>query len=173
MRTEKVQLVKNIGNRINDSKFIYFISYKGLTVKQFSELRGGLAACGASCQVLKNRLIMKAAEMHADPKIAELKLSGDTAMVSGAGDPGVVAKVLADFAKSHAQVVGKSGYLDGELLSDTDVKAIADLPSREVLLSMLVGTIQAPARDLVSVLNNAASGIVNVINARKNDLENQ
>jgi large subunit ribosomal protein L10 len=68
-------------------------------------------------------------------------------------------------------VAPKSGYLDGALLSGTDVMAIANLPSREILLSQLVGVIQAPTRDFVTVLNAKATEIMNLLNAYKNKLE--
>ena len=171
MRTEKVQMVKEIGNLFNDSTFIFFVTYKGLSVKDISEFRNQLSQQKARCHVLKNRLIKKAAELYGPADIAEAGLLNDTAVVTGKGDPGMVAKVIDGFFKKHEELSPKGGYMDGGLLSENDVKDIASLPSKEVLYSQLVGVIQAPARNLASVLNNKASSILNVINAYKNKLE--
>lgn len=171
MRTEKVQLVNDIGGMLNESKYVFLITYKGISVKDFSSFRSELASLDSECHVLKNRLIKKAAEIHGPKGIAEMDLKGDSAVIIGQGDPGAVAKAIDKFSSSNNVVSAKGGFLDGEVLAEQDVKAIADLPSKEVLYAMLLGVIQAPARNLVSVLNNSASSIVNVLNAYKNKLE--
>lgn len=171
MRVEKTQLVSDIGKTMKESDFLFLISYKGLNVARFSELRNILVEKNADCCVLKNRLIRKAAELNDFDDIAKMELTGDTALVSGKGDPGEVAKAIAVFGKEADAVAPKSGYLNGAVLTANDVKMIADLPSREVLFSQLIGVIQAPARNLVTVLNAKASEIVNVLNAYKNKLE--
>ena len=171
MRVEKTQLVNDIGATLKESDYLFLITYKGLDVARFSELRNRLAEQNAECRVLKNRLIRKAAELTGFDDIAEMELKDDTALVSGKGDPGAVAKAIANFAKEADAVKPKSGYLDGTLLSASDVQAIAALPSKEVLLSQLVGVIQAPAREFVTVLNAKATEIMNLLNAYKNKLE--
>jgi len=171
MRSEKIQLVNDIGQALTESDYLYFITYNGVNVKSFSTLRTALAKHNASCQVLKNRLIRKAAELHKLESLTSLKLTGDTAMVYGKGDAGTIAKVLKDFAKTQDKVAAKGGYVQGNLLSAADVNAVASLPSREVLYSMLLGVLQAPSRDLVSVLNAKTSTIVNVLNNLKEKLE--
>ncbi|NOY74207.1 MAG: 50S ribosomal protein L10 [Kiritimatiellaeota bacterium] len=171
MRVEKAQMVSDIGETMKNSDFLFLITYKGLDVAQFSDFRNRLAEQNADCCVLKNRLILKAAELNGLDDIAKMELQGDTALVSGKGDPGIVAKTIAAFGKEAEAVAPKSGYLDGALLSGDDVKVIADLPSREVLLSQLIGVIQAPAREFVTVLNAKATEILNLLNAYKNKLE--
>lgn len=167
MRIEKKQLIKDIGNLIDNSSFLYMVSYKGLKVKEFDELRQSLSEVNAQCNVLKNKLIKKAAELNNKESLSKIDLSGDTALVSGSGDPGAVAKSLSDFAKKYKQVTFKCGYLDGSVLSETDVVAISTLPPREVLLAQLLGTLQAPASSLVRLLNTKLSGIAYVLNAYK------
>ncbi len=168
MRIEKKQLVKDIGSLIEDSSFVYLISYSGLKVKDFNDLRSGLDKDESTCHVFKNTLISKAAEQKGISALAEIKLSGDTALVSGKGDPGATAKSLSDFAKGHKTVTFKGGCIDGALVSGNEIVAIAKLPSREVLLSQLVGTLQAPMSSLVGVLNAKLSSIVYVLEAYKN-----
>ena len=171
MRAEKVQMVNDIGELLNNTDYIFLISYKGLSVENFAELRIKLGECQSKCQVLKNRLIRKAAELHGPSLITDIPLTGDTAIITGEGDSSTVAKVINQFSKSHEAVASKGGYLEGQLIVEEDVKELAALPSRDILYSQLIGVIQAPARNLVSTLNNKVSSIVNVLNAFKNKLE--
>lgn len=172
MRSEKTHIVNYIGTLIKDSSFVYFVSYKGLNVKSFSDFRSQLAGQSAECHVLKNRLIKKAAELFEIDGLRDCELKDTTALICGSGDVGTVAKIIRDFGKSNEAVAAKGGYFEGVLLSCADVDAIASLPSREVLYSQLIGVIQAPARDFVSVLNAKAASILNVLNAYKDKLEN-
>ena len=165
MRAEKSQMVETIGQWLTNTDFIYFISYKGLKVKDFSDLRRELSKHHSECHVLKNRLIRKAAELKAMKALGGLIMREDTALITGRGDPGSVAKVIAGFAKTHEAVAAKGGYLEGALLAGADIRAIATLPSREVLLAQLLGVIQAPARNLVSALNAKVATIINVLQA--------
>jgi large subunit ribosomal protein L10 len=171
MRVEKVQLLNDIGSTITDAEYIFFINYKGLNVTDFSELRSNLGELNASCTVLKNRLIKKAAEKVGIEELASAPITGETAMISGKGDCCAVAKVISEFGKKCKEVTPKLGYLEGGLLSVEDVDALAALPPKEILLSQLLGVLEAPARNFVCVLNAKASEIINVINAYKNKLE--
>ena len=172
MRTEKLQLVKDIGAILRESDFVFFISYKGLKVEDFSELRNKLAEQNAACHVLKNRLILKAASNEGLEDLSKMELTGDTAIVSGSGDAGCVAKVIHTFSKSFDTVAPKFGYMDGAVLSKDDVNVIATLPPREILLSQLLGVLEAPSRNLLGVLHAKSTEILNVLNAYKNKKEN-
>ena len=99
MRNEKHHLVNYIGNLLKDSDYVYFVSYTGLTVAEISDLRNRLAGAQATCHVLKNALIRKAAELSQIQCIADFELAGGTAVVSGKGDPAAAAKVIIDFGK--------------------------------------------------------------------------
>ncbi len=171
MRFEKQYVVDYIGNLVEESAFVYFISYKGLDVTSFNQFRDELFKQGAECHVLKNRLIKKAAELRNLDDLAAVELIGDTAIVCGSGDAGAVAKVIKEFAKSNEQLAAKAGYIDGAVLTATDVDTIASLPSKEVLQAQLLSVLEAPKRNFVSVLNNSVAGIVNVVNAYKDKLE--
>ena len=87
-------------------------------------------------------------------------------------DCSAVAKLLVEFGKKQEQVKAKGGYMDGAVLSAAEVGALADLPAKPVLQAMLLGVLQAPSRNLVTVLNAKAASIVNVVNAYKDKLEN-
>ncbi|MCQ2379887.1 MAG: 50S ribosomal protein L10 [Victivallaceae bacterium] len=173
MRSEQTFLVRTIGQLISGSDYCYFVSYSGISVKDFSEFRNRLAKEGAVCHVLKNSLICKAAAELGIAGIETAGLKGGTAMVCGKGDCGVVAKIVKEFGKEVDKVKAKGGYLDGEVLAASDVENLAGLPSKQVLQAMLLGVLQGPARGLVTVLNAKASSIVNVVNAYKEKQEKQ
>ena len=172
MRIEKQFLVQSIVNAVKESDFVYFVSYAGLKVKDFSDLRNQIADQGAFCQVQKNSLIKKAAAQLELSGVEAIDLTASTAMVYGKGDCSAVAKLLLEFGKKNEQVKAKGGYMDGAVLSKAEVDALADLPTKPVLQAMLLGVLQAPARNLVTVLNAKTASIVNVVNAYKDKLEN-
>ena len=172
MRIEKQYLANSIADAIKNSDYVYFISFAGLTVKSFSDLRDQLAAAGAKCQVQKNTLIKKAADQLQLEGLEAIDLTAGTAMVFGQGDCSAVAKLLVEFGKKQEQVKAKGGYMDGAVLSAAEVGALAELPAKPVLQAMLLGVLQAPSRNLVTVLNAKAASIVNVVNAYKDKLEN-
>ncbi|MDD5727986.1 MAG: 50S ribosomal protein L10 [Victivallales bacterium] len=172
MRSEKTHLVNYIGGLLKDSDYVYFVSYQGLNVEDFSDFRNQLAGSNAACHVLKNRMVKKAAELFEIDGLAEVELKDSTALISGTGDPGIVAKIITDFGKKKEAVAPKGGYFEGALLSAVDVSEIAALPAKEVLQAQLLGVLQAPARNFVSLLHAKAATILNVLNAYKEKLEN-
>ena len=171
MRCEKTYLVNQISAGLTGSDYVYFVSFQGLKVKDFSGLRDQLVKVNANCHVYKNSLIRKAVELNNVEALKDLAITGDVAMVYGSGDPGAVAKVLVEFGKSNEVVQAKGGMFEGAMLSAAEIADIAALPSKEVLQAQLLGLLQAPARNLVSVLNNKAASILNVLNAYKDKLE--
>jgi large subunit ribosomal protein L10 len=165
MRAEKTQLVQDLGDLMGSSAHVFMMSYQGLTVAQFSELRGKLAAAGAECHVIPNRLARKAAETVGLDALAKFSFKGDNAMVTGGADAVGVAKVLKTFAKDHDVVEIRGGALSGKSLDGTAVEALADLPPAEILYAQLLGVLQAPSRNLVGVLNAKVASIVYVVQA--------
>ena len=171
MRSEKTYLVNQIGAGLTDSDYVYFVYFQGLKVKDFSGLRDQLFKVNANCSVYKNSLIRKAVELNNVDALKDLAIAGDVAMVYGKGDPGAVAKVLVEFGKSNEVVQAKGGMFEDAMLSPAEIADIAALPSKDVLQAQLLGVLQAPARNLVSILNNKAASILNVLNAYKDKLE--
>ncbi len=172
MRSEKTHLVNYIGGLLKDSDYVYFVSYKGLNVAEFSDFRNQLADGNAQCHVLKNRMIKKAAELFEIEAVTDVELKDSTALISGSGDPSAIAKVITDFGGKNKAVAPKGGYFEGVVLSINDISEIASLPPKGVLQAQLLGVLQAPARDFVCLLNAKAATILNVLNAYKDKLEN-
>ncbi|MFO7821201.1 MAG: 50S ribosomal protein L10 [Lentisphaeria bacterium] len=161
MRPEKKQLAQDIGEMLKSSEHLFLVGYKGLSVAAFDSLRDDLASQGAECHVVPNRLFRIAANDTDFKSIAEapvVKL--DNAVVVGGDDPVAVAKALKKFSDGNECLSVKAGVLEGTFLQAEEVGALADLPSREVLLAQLLGVLQAPARNLVSALSQKKASVV-------------
>lgn len=159
---EKVTAVEDLKSRLEGVKTVVLTEYRGLTVQQLSDLRKQLRSVSAQYKVVKNRLARLAiASSPLDGLGTHLK--GPTGVIFSKDDPVAVAKALHAFARAHQALAIKAGYVEGQVLPPTELRALADLPSREALraqlvgaiqggLSMLVGLLTAPQRDLVYVL---------------------
>ncbi|CAI8845981.1 MULTISPECIES: 50S ribosomal protein L10 [Bacillus] len=143
----KQQVVTEIADKLRESKSTIVVDYRGLTVSEATELRKNLREAGVEFKVYKNSLTRRAAE---SVEMAELNefLTGPNAIAFSNEDVIAPAKVLNDFAKDHEALEIKAGVIEGKLVSLDEVKAIATLPSREGLLSMLLSVLQAPMRGL-------------------------
>ncbi|MEX5519089.1 50S ribosomal protein L10 [Bacillus cereus] len=143
----KQQVVTEIANKLRASKSTIVVDYRGLTVSEATELRKQLREAGVEFKVYKNSLTRRAAE---SAEMAELNefLTGPNAIAFSNEDVVAPAKVLNDFAKDHEALEIKAGVIEGKLVTLDEVKAIATLPSREGLLSMLLSVLQAPIRNL-------------------------
>lgn len=165
MNPDKKIIIDELLDRVNTSPFVLVVEYTGMTVPQFSELRNRLSASGAECHVAKNTYMKKALAEAGLPDLGE-SLIGQTAFVTGEEDIAAAAKVLKNFEKEFQKPQIKLGILDGDVLDETQVKAIAELPSREVLLATLLGVINAPASKLVRTINEPAASLARVIQAK-------
>jgi len=166
MKAEKTLLIDDLLQRVNASPFLFVVDYKGLTVAKFAELRKRLASVNAEIHVFKNNLVKKAAEKAGFPGDLADHLKGQSAYVTGAKDVCAAAKIMKNFAAEFEKPIMKAGVLDGKLLDASGIKALADLPSREVLLSQLLGVLQAPASKLVPTLAEPAASLARVIKAK-------
>jgi large subunit ribosomal protein L10 len=138
--------------------------FRGLSVKELSELRGALRGADAGLTVAKNTLARRAANATGQGALLGF-LSGPTGLVWVDGDPAVAAKVLNDFAKRLEHLQLKGGLLDGRVLSIAELEHLATLPSREQLLAQLAGGVAAPLRGLAGTLHNMISGLAQALNA--------
>ncbi|MHB0798628.1 50S ribosomal protein L10 [Bacillus thuringiensis] len=143
----KQQVVTGIADKLRASKSTIVVDYRGLTVSEATELRKQLREAGVEFKVYKNSLTRRAAE---SAEMAELNefLTGPNAIAFSNEDVVAPAKVLNDFATKHEALEIKAGVIEGKLVTLDEVKAIATLPSREGLLSMLLSVLQAPIRNL-------------------------
>ncbi len=167
MKDQKQLIIDDLLERINSSPFLLVTDYAGLSVENFSDLRGRLSKAGSECHVVKNSYVKRAVKAAELPEELNDALVGQTAIVTGEQDICAAAKVLKDFAKEVEKGAVKVGVLDGKLLDTEQVKVLASLPSREILLATLLGVLQAPATKLARVLNEPASALARVLKARE------
>ena len=160
----KIETVSRIKEDLKASDAIWIVDNRGLTVKQAEDLRARIRALGASYKVYKNSLTEFALDDLDYPNIGGV-LEGPSAFVFVSGDPVASAKVLKGFAKENEKLKIKGGFLNKEIVTAEQIRAIADLPSREELIAKLIGTIRSPLSGVVQVLNGPASKLVRVLGA--------
>jgi large subunit ribosomal protein L10 len=144
---QKKQIVDEIAGKLKASKSTIVVDYRGLTVAEVTELRKTLRESGIEFKVYKNSMTRRAAEA-ADLAGLNAALTGPNAIAFSNEDVVAPAKILNDFAKKHEALELKAGVIEGNIATVEEVKALAELPSREGLLSMLLSVLQAPIRNL-------------------------
>lgn len=149
-RPEKVQAVADIKERIDAAQAVFLAEYAGLSVKEQQELRRELKANEAEMKVVKMTLARLATEGMAD-ELTELLL-GPTSLTYADGDPAAAAKALKTFANDHEVLIIKGGLLGDEFLSPERISALADLPSRDVLLGQIAATMGSPLAQLAALM---------------------
>jgi large subunit ribosomal protein L10 len=142
-REDKVAVVAEVTAKLNAADAVLITEYRGLTVGQLETLRRQLKPAGGEYKVYKNTLARFAAQNAGLDDLAEL-LVGPTGITFVSGDAAAAAKTLRDAAKTMPLLVLKGGVIGGKVISAKDVEALADLPSREVLLARFAGALQAP-----------------------------
>jgi large subunit ribosomal protein L10 len=150
-RTHKVEVVDEVKTRVSAATASIVSEYRGLTTAELAELRTTLAAAGGDYRIFKNTLVRIAID-GGDYQLLSEYLSGPSALTFVQGDISAVAKALRDFSRNNPLLVIKGGLADGSLLSASDLAALADLPSREVLLARLAGAIAAPMQQMAGLL---------------------
>jgi large subunit ribosomal protein L10 len=165
MRPEKPTIVDDLSARLNDSPFLIVTEYTGMNVTQFSELRIRLAGAGARCKVVKNTFLRRAAAEVGYPDLAA-SLNGQTAIVTGESDVCAAAKILKNFSAEFQKPAVKIGVLDKAIISKEQIRALADLPSKEVLQAQLLGVFKSPLQKLVMLLNEPGASLARLLQAR-------
>ena len=150
-RSDKVAAVAELADRFSSSAGVVLTEYRGLSVKALMQLRRSLGD-DASYAVSKNTLTTIAAR-EAGLDAIEEQLVGPTAIAFISGDPVVVAKGLRDFARTNPQLVIKGGVLDGKFMTPDEVRKLADLESREVLLAKVAGALQGVLQQAISLVS--------------------
>jgi len=149
---EKEKKIAELAEKITAAKTIVFADYRGLTVAQDTKLRRKLRESGVEYKVAKNTLIEKAAEQKGIIGLHEF-LHGPTSIAFGGDDLTAPAKILADTARETKILSIKGGMMGTKPLSKEEVMKLAELPSREILLAMLCGTLNAPLSGLARALD--------------------
>jgi large subunit ribosomal protein L10 len=145
--------VEEIREKFSSAKSAILVDYRGLTVAEATDLRTKFREAGVEYKVYKNNL-MKLAIKESSFEGLTADLAGPSAVAFGYDDPVTPAKIIKDFAKEHKNLELKAGVVEGEYYDNAKIIEIADIPSREVLLSRLVGSFQAPISNFAYLVKN-------------------
>src|SRR5215469_7839479 len=150
-RPEKVAVVEEVREHFGESDAAILTEYRGLTVKDLAVLRRSLRPSGGEFKIYKNTLVRLAAKESGYEELEQL-LVGPTAIAFVKGDAAGVAKALRDFSRTNPLLTIKGGVLGEKIIGPRETTALADLPSREVLLAQLAGALAAPMQQFASLL---------------------
>lgn len=162
----KKRVVKDLKERIEQSSIVVLSDYRGVSVKQITELRKALHKSGSEFRIVKNTLIKRAAEAAGFQGLDE-HLAGPTALLLGKEDPVGPLKTLVEFIKDNEKGEIKIGIFEKAVIDKKALAEIAKLPSREVLLARVVGGFQAPICGLVNTLAGTIRKLLYALNAVK------
>ncbi|MBO2536395.1 MULTISPECIES: 50S ribosomal protein L10 [Rummeliibacillus] len=151
----KQAVVQEIADKFKSAASVVVVDYRGLTVAQVTELRKQLREAGVELKVYKNTLVRRATTEVGHEELNEV-LTGPNAIAFSAEDVVAPARIINKFAKENEQLEIKAGLIEGAYASVEEIKALAELPSREGLLSMLLSVLQAPIRNLALVTKAVA-----------------
>lgn len=165
-KEKKQKILNDLKEKIQKQKSMVFVDFEGLKVKDLTQLRENLKQEENELKVAKKTLISKAFE---DEKIGVNRedLKGEVALVLGYQDQVSPSRIVHQFAKENNALSILGGYLQGQFIDDKKVEELAQLPSKEVLLARLVGTMSAPISNFANVLNANLTGFVQVLSQIK------
>ncbi|MBI3398693.1 MAG: 50S ribosomal protein L10 [Deltaproteobacteria bacterium] len=159
IREEKEKLVAEFEDKFKKAKAAFIADYKGLKVEQMTSLRKSLRDASVDLKVVKNTLA-KIAIKDTDAEPLKGYFAGTTAVAMSYADPVAAAKILTQFVKDEPNLKLKVGFLGGKILNLNEIKTLAELPSREILLGKLVGMLKAVPTGLVGVLSGVSRKFV-------------
>ena len=169
-KSEKKQLVEELHQKFTESKIVILTDYKGLDVDTINALRRKLTESNIEYRVVKNTLLIRASE-DTDVALVKDQFKGPTAIALSYDDPVAPAKVLSEFAKENDKLEIKAGVMSGKLLDINAIKSLSALPSREVLLSLVLSTMNGVPTALVRALNNVPEKLLYALQAIKDQKE--
>jgi ribosomal protein L10 len=162
---EKAESVSALWERLGAVNTAVLTEYRGLTVRQLSDLRKQLKGSAAEYRVVKNRLARLAVQGSPLAPLAT-HLKGPTGVVLATQDPVSVARTLQTFVRANPALTIKVGIVEGKVLEAQELKALAELPSKDTLRAQLIGAVQGPLSQLVSLLTAPHQELARVLEAR-------
>jgi large subunit ribosomal protein L10 len=169
---EKKRIAVDLQGRFEKSAIVILTDYKGLDVSSMNALRRKLREANTEYQVVKNSLLVRAAEGN-DVTLIKDHFTGPSAIALSYDDPVAPAKVLTEFVKEHKAFEIKVGVLNGKVVDLNGIKALSALPSREVLLAHVLSAVNAVPTSLVTALSDVPRRFLNVVQAIKDQKEAQ
>lgn len=151
----KKVVVEEIKSKFEKAQSVVVVDYRGLLVGEVNELRKNFREAGIEYKIYKNNLVKLAIKDSAFEAL-DGDLTGPSAFAFGYDDPVAPAKIINDFAKAHKNLELKCGVVEGKYLTTAEVTAIAEIPSREVLIAKFLGSIKSPVSNFAYLLSNIA-----------------
>ncbi len=160
----KQETVAQIQQRLENCQSAVLLDYRGLTVEEVTKLRNQFRESGVEYKVLKNTMVRRAAEAAGIEGLTPF-LEGPTAIAFGMDDAVAPAKIISDFIKEAKKTEIKCGLISGKVVDVEGVKALADLPPKEVLVAKMLGSMNAPISGFVGVLSATLRSLLYTLNA--------
>ncbi|GAB0058027.1 50S ribosomal protein L10 [Candidatus Magnetaquicoccaceae bacterium FCR-1] len=170
-QTEKSVIIQEVQESMARSQVAIASHYRGMTVAQMTRLRREIRAAGAELRVVKNTLTRRAIQGSQFEPLGKV-LTGPT-ILAFSKDPVAPAKVLTEFAKKHPLLIVQGGVLNGVFMNPAEIVELSKLPSREVLLARLLGTMMNPVQNIVGVLAAVPASFVRVLDRIREEKEKQ
>ena len=171
-RREKEQVVSDLQKQVEQVKAVVLTNYRGLKVGQMDQLRRRLREEKITYNVVKNTMMKLASKGSALEKLHDY-FEGPTAIAMSTGDPIPLARILSEFQKAQPLLEIKAGWIEGRVSSPEEVRALASMPSREIMLGRILGSIQMSGMQVAGAILSALQQVVGVVQARVDQLEKQ
>ena len=152
---KKAAIVEEVFEKFNNASSVVVVDYRGLTVDEVTELRKELREAGVEMRVIKNTFLRRAADKAGYEGLDET-FTGPTAVAFGSEDATAPARIFSKFAEDHEALTIKGGMIDGKVVTLDEIHALAKLPNREGMLSMLCSVLQAPVRNFAYAVKAVA-----------------
>jgi len=165
-RSTKERVVAELHKKLQDVNLAILSDYSGIKVKDITDLRNNLRKADSELKVVKNNLLSIALK-DTNFTLLDEHLKGPKALMMNFGDVVEPTKILVEFAKKNEKLEIKAGVLDGKLLTKEQISALAELPSRDVLLGKLLSVLVGVQTQLVTVLSAVPRGLVQVLEAHR------
>jgi len=149
----KGQVVSEIAEKLEKSSSTVIVDYRGLTVEEVTELRKKFREANVEYKVYKNTLVRRAAKQVGINDLNDESLVGPNAIAFGYEDPVAPARVISDFIKTHPKLELKMGIVEGEFYGKEQIEEFANIPSREVLIAKLLGSLKAPVSNFAYLID--------------------
>lgn len=169
---EKQKIVEEIKEKFQEAQSAVLVDYRGLNVEEITELRSKLREKGVDYKVYKNTMMRFAAKETGFEGLLEY-LVGPTAVAFGMEDPVEAAKIINNFVKEHDDLEIKAGMVDGKVIDVKEIKNLAELPPKEMLIAKVLGGLNAPIFGFANVLQGTMRGLVYALNGVKEQKEAQ
>lgn len=167
---EKQKIIEEIKEKVNEAQAVVLVDYRGLNVEELTELRSKYREVGVEYKVYKNTM-MRFAFKDAGYEDFNEYLTGPNAVAFGFDDPVQAAKITHEFSKEHDKLEIKAGIVDGKVIDIEEVRSLASLPSKEVLIAQTLGGLNAPITGFVNVLQGNIRNLVYALDAVRQQQE--